>query len=104
MTLYELNKSAYASLPDITDEQKEIAEHIIERFIAESNEDYFMLLNNELHYYTIFHWVVIDSLSYHIKSIERTNDETAIEVWLTTQDNECHMFLLFGYTNGVIEL
>ena len=57
MTLYDLNKSAYASLPDITDEQKEIAERIIERFIAESDEDYFMLLNNELHYYTIFHYL-----------------------------------------------
>ena len=118
MTLYEINKSAYASLPKMTSAEKERARDKILNYVEKHNNysrEYFMLLNNDLHYYTIFCWMnktaktlideimdITESLG-KLKAIE-INDNDAIEFWITNQDNECNMYIFFDYTNGVIEV
>ena len=63
MTLYELNQAGYASLPEMTDSQKEEAKQAIARYVNYYGThaiEYFMLLNNDLHYYTVFSWISDD--------------------------------------------
>ena len=58
MTLYELNQAAYANIPDMTDEQIELAcNNVIQPYLEACKPDYyFLLLNNseKYHYYTFF--------------------------------------------------
>lgn len=75
---------------------------------------YYMLLCRELNYYTVFQRqftgledfgdVVIECLENlgNIKSIEVTEDKTAIEAWIVNSDNEAHVVYLFNYDQGVI--
>ncbi len=117
MTLYDLNKNAYAALPNMTEAEKRDAVRLICNFVDSGDEDYFMLLNNELHYYTVFRWAersahdvavsvmeIVKELSPNLKAVERNDDGSAIEFWLTDNENQCYMFVLFGYTQGVIEI
>lgn len=123
LTLYELNQSAYESLPDYTEKDLQFSLDLIEYFLDNyySNEteekNYWMLLNNESKYYTIFNkktkisttrklaLELIDVVSNlgKVKSIEITPDWTAIEIWIMYNGN-CKAFYFFNYTQGVIEL
>lgn len=117
MTLYELNQAGYASLPELTDSQKEEAKQTIERYINHYGAhaiEYFMLLNNDLHYYTVFSWISDDfhNLSNEvmniaedlgqIKSVE-ANDNDVIEFWITGEEGT-NMYVFFNYTQGVVEV
>lgn len=117
MTVYELNQAGYASLPEMTDEQKESARKKIEDFLADhsyNDTDYLMLLNNDLHYYTVFVWKyqgikkfidelmdIVEDLG-KIKSIE-VNDNDAVEFWITGEEGT-NMYVLFNYNQGVVEI
>ena len=118
MTLYDLNKSAYAALPKMTSAEKENAKVKISNYIShhsKNDRDYFMLLNNEAHYYTIFCWargsvrdIVNEVISIaeelgELRAIE-VNDNDAIEFWIANKQGECNMFVFFDYTKGVIEV
>lgn len=117
MTLYELNQAGYASLPELTSEQKEDAKRIIAEYIYSHNNrsrEYFMLLNNDLHYYTVFSWSKnsIQNFVYEVLNIAENlgqvkavevNDNEAIEFWITT-DEGTNMYVFFNYTQGVVEV
>ena len=78
-----------------------------------------MLLNNELHYYTVFMVGLFNPPKENgpvqreittclfkigdIKSVELTEDKKAIEIWVTGDDNTSHVFYLFPYDAGVIK-
>lgn len=128
MTLYELNQAGYTNLPKMSKSQIESARDKIADWIQATLQDhggeniYYILLNNDLHYYTIFNWRYIDSRNGGgdsedvvreifsivkdlgtLKSIE-FNDNGAWEFWITSPDATTNAYYLFDYTRGVIEV
>ena len=123
MTLYEMNKIGYSSLPrmsksEIATMKERVTKWISEQDLNSPNSDiFFILLNNDLHYYTIFAWEahggscgdvteeifsIVKDLG-TLKSIE-FNDNGAWEFWITGKDAVSNMYLLFNYTEGVIKV
>lgn len=130
MTLYELNQAGYAAMPKmakskVENAQSKICDWIESTLKNHGGEDiYYMLLNNDLHYYTIFNWRYLDSRDGvsssdsedvvreifsivkdlgTLKSIE-LNDDGAWEFWITSPDATTNVYCLFDYTRGVIEV
>lgn len=130
MTLYEFNQAGYTSLPKISKSKIEDARNKISDWICSTIKNhggeniYYMLLNNDLHYYTIFNWVYVDSRDGvsvsdsedvvreifsivkdlgTLKSIE-LNSDGAWEFWITSPDATTNAYYLFDYTRGVIEI
>ena len=111
LSLYELNKSAVRQLPDYTDKDFSAATERIEEYVK--NDKFFMLLGREFNYYTLFmrepsmeetiSEAVIDCLKNigPIKSIEQTQGESAIEIWVMVDDEPIVMYF-FCYNEGVI--
>lgn len=120
MTLYDVNKQAYAQLPDLTHVElvpicNSFVEHVNKRF-AETR--FMMMLCHDTRDYTLFHmpskakasemlneiFGIFKKRGYSLKGIETRNDDN-VEFWV--QDNkskECYMYLLFDYNWGVITL
>ena len=116
INLFELNQIAVAQLPSLT--KKDIAaKQVIVKDYYEKNcakVNYFMLLSNELRYYTIFSRVpnakekiedvIIECLQNlgDIKSIEK-NEDGVIECWVAPSADKAYPVYFFDYTEGVIE-
>ena len=116
MNLYDLNKSLISQMPALTLEQiirqKEV---VVDPFLAAVDSDYYMLLCNELKYYTIFNvmqglsdsliteelFACLNEFCDEVKSIEKTDDGCAIEIWFT-KDEETYVMYFFDYAGGVI--
>lgn len=115
--LYELNKTLYRSMPEMTFNELQKKKKEIKLWSQCCGDEYFMLLNRELADYTVFS---IDGVSSEratdsfeqevtdivcsrgrIKSIEINNEELWIQFWVE-QDKEIYMYALFPYDNGVI--
>ena len=114
MTNYELNKMVIEAMPgeaDIKKFRKEVRGYVN---TAPKAMKYIMLLSNELHYYTTFKMletadeyledIVIECLENYgkIKYFEYNRNTNAIEIW-TMDETEAHFFMLFDYSQGVIE-
>lgn len=112
MTLYEFNQAGYLSLPTMTKEDIEADFPMLVSFAENHWGEYYMLLNNDLHYYTLFHWRdngvqvlveelldIVQSLG-ELKAIE-VNDNDAVEFWIKN-DNVCNMYVFFNCGRGVI--
>lgn len=122
MNIYEINQQAYSELPKMTQQEIDTAiEEILKPYFNEQydcGQHYYMLLNNELHDYTVFHQKncehsTINQLAKEIielikergtlKGIEATTQ--GIEFWITSnKTSSTHMFLLFDYDWGVISI
>lgn len=116
MKMYDFNQSLYSSLPNIFDTEKEEAKKIIIDYLDHNPSKYYMMLNNESHYYTVYtfpHGFYFDKMTEEImsiaeelgeiKAIHPAPDNQAIEFWIKT-DDECRVYYLFNYENGVIEI
>lgn len=117
ISLYELNKQIIFQMPDYTEEQINEAKNLINSYMVEQNNYFYMLLSNEMRYYTIFSVYngtnvletfpdeVIDCLNSigPIKSIEK-NTDGVIEIWCvpTSYCEEACVFYLFPYDQGVV--
>ena len=112
MSLYDLNKSVISQLPDYGEKEFINAINTIDDFV--SNDKFYMLLGREVNYYTIFMRepnaqetigeAVVDCLKYFspaIKSIDVTEDKSAIEVWAMNADTPVVMYF-FPYNEGVV--
>ena len=113
MTLYDLNKAGYASLPSLTEKGWSDARDALLQYITTFKSDFYMLLNNDLHYYTIFTWQsrsydwfsMVDAIIEivrdlgNVKAIERNGPN--VEIWIE-QNGECNMYVLFDYERGVV--
>ncbi len=114
--LYELNQGAMTAAPAMETEAIETAKKKIADFVAVCNSKYFMLLNKERSYYTVFNigYDTGTDFNYHkiedevieclesqgiIKDID--NVENGIECWITIDDNS-YVYYLFDYQGGVI--
>ena len=106
---YQLNQNYYKQLPAMTYEQIEEKREIISQFLMP--HIYFLLLNNDLHYYTFIENEydnlddlidLVTSLG-KLKAIEFNEDAPMIEFWVE-RDDECHMYGLIEYSKGWIEI
>lgn len=117
VNLYELNKTFYKSMPEITFNELQEQRKKIADWIKESDCKYYMLLCRERSDYTIFalresgglvaadkEIVDIVCSRGQLKAIELESNfpEKWIQFWL--EDNkEIYMYALFPYDSGVIE-
>ena len=116
MSLYECNQMLMAKKPDILSTKP-----LLEQWFEDNPDEYFMLLNNELHYYTVFHQVtatfgsyakmineLLDVLIDDIKNIKSIEVDTngALAIWSDDWEDEGmpHCFYFFPYGRGVIEI
>lgn len=118
MTIYELNQANYGKLPALDEVDLIVADQTFADFFNYHRANYYMLLNHELHYFTLFHQespqfrhitrenvlAILQQLG-EIKSIEKTDDKMGVECWVTMNNDpeDTHMFLLFDYDRGVVE-
>lgn len=110
MNLYELNKNSINLMDTITDLKPE--KEKIQRFLEKTDENYYMLLSNECHYYTLFSIEPLASYEFSeevlgclqdigdIKLIDNDYGDR-IECWVSNNSG-CHLFMLFPYARGVI--
>lgn len=113
MNLYSLNKQLVVQLPDIENFDEAIT--LLNNFSRENNNKHYMLLGKEISYYTVLvrtlglsetmGEAVIDCLKNigdEIKSIQKTDDEDAIECWVIPKDrNDPVVLYFFPYDYGV---
>lgn len=118
LTEYEINKMVVAQLPSMTTEEQlaSAKDILIDYFDKEEYQTgYFMLLNHELRYFTVFHRhfddtaplierEIIDCLLEMgvIQMIDYDNSGNNIECWIKNEKGT-FMFLLFNYDWGVLE-
>ena len=113
-SLYDLNKQVILQLPDLTPEEIMQGLDLIDDFVKETNATYYMLLNHDVHYYTVFvrngqgdrlPQTLLECLTVFespYKCIDYTAEGDAIEIWLDTDWHGSLMFLLFPYDGGIV--
>jgi uncharacterized membrane protein YjdF len=116
MTIYEVNKASYAKLPVLDKEGLDYAVKLLSNYITKSENQYYMILNHDIHYYTIYNWkdclikqlakdvlALMSSLG-SLKAVELSKDGSMVEFWIIDITGECNMYAFFGYDKGVIEI
>lgn len=113
-TLYQANKDLNQNEPVLLEVELAAKEVQLKDWLSQhSSNNYFMLLNNELHYYTLFSRInfnegygasqIIGCLQDNGKILSIDKDGDAWECWVRDKNQECYLFYLFPYDNGVIE-
>ena len=115
MTTYDLNKQIIGQLEILDEVAMEEKGKVIREFCYSYKHQFFMLLCRDLNYYTVFYInpklaietvedMVIECAKDigQIKAIDVTEDNCAIEIWVTNEDNETYAMYFFPYDNGVI--
>ena len=115
MKAYEMNKQIVGQLEVLDEEAMEEKKKAIRDFVYNWNHQFYMLLCRELNYYTVFYInpeLAIETVEDmviecahdigDIKAIDKTQDDCAIEIWITNCDNETYVMYFFPYENGVI--
>lgn len=120
-TLYDMNKNIIQQLPVLS--KKDIEEKVTDLSLSlGARYQYYMLLNNEKHDYTLFNFAekptscidfrndLIECLENRgqIASIERATGENAYEIWIKThsyydEETEVLCYYFFPYDIGVLE-
>ena len=117
MSLYEINQGIMNQLPPYDKESIEKLSAKITQWDMTKHHGvkYYMLLNNDKHYYTIFHYedsphnhfnslgegiiILLQEMGYSIVSEEILDDHC--EIWVKN-DTETIAYLLFPYDQGVV--
>ena len=113
--LYDLNKQIIEQLPTLTPEELENKKEIINEFHKKYNNEFYMLYGKEISYFTLFKLnknttqfgnEVIDCLKNvgFIKSIDKTETDDAIEIWIQPETIESTCLYLFPYDSGLVEV
>lgn len=117
LSLYELNKNIMENVPEEAIPTEEQLKEIINKFTTNDNSNYYMLLSNELRYYTIFEKVIQgDSQKLDLNNISTevilclqdlgdiigiAEEPGALEFWVKTESGaECLYF--FNYSAGIV--
>lgn len=115
MNIYEVNKGLYLNVPPM---EEGPIKNVILDFLEDHCSCYYLMLNHDIHYYTLFHThdysaENMDVMTNEIYSIIAelgpvvdiiNNQETAmLEIWIK-YDGQPMMFGLFDYTRGVVEV
>lgn len=115
-TLYELNQSIINGMPALSeDEERKASLEFFDWIPADSR--YFMLLCNEISYYTVFHlnenatkedfWNELIDIAHGLGTLKCIEVDTngCVAVWANWyKDNVCRCFYLFPYDRGVVEI
>lgn len=121
MSLYECNRTLMSNRPDLTPEEIAAKAQYLEDWFEKNPDRYFMLLCNELNYFTVFHQCtttfgtfaklakevlkLVELYIGNIKAIETdTNGVIAIWGWQHDENELPHCFYLFPYGQGVVEV
>lgn len=122
MTLYEMNQPLYAKLDTMTEQELKEKEMELATFLQETGSNYYMMLDPNGNYYTVYigknaahmaaEIIDITKTLGDIKSIEVEGDR--VEFWVLPPEEKkyksdlhapiCTMFVLFDYTEGVVEV
>lgn len=115
MTLYDINKNIISQAPYLDKAQIKDRIKLIDNFVSSIGSSYFMLLLNELKYYTVFvksdkhpttcgEEVIecLKSFECKIKDIILLEDNGAIEIWIE-KDEEIYAMYFFNYEGGIVE-
>ena len=112
MTTYDINKQIYEKREALDDYALTCGEAVLAKYIKETDAEFYMLLNHEFRYFTLFETKhddlipaareVLNVLAYFddVKAIERV--ENGVEIW-ATYEGQIGMFLFFEYDKGVIK-
>lgn len=121
VSLYDLNRQMISQMPDMTEEQLLFARESFKDWLNHYKDNYYMLLNHELHYFTLFHGKFMDEETYnnlwqellevfqsvgHLKMVELDNND-AMAFWSTWDNGEDELpycFYFFPYGQGVVEV
>ena len=123
INLYEFNKVNMAKMPILkTGSELRRVKQTIKSFVEEKASTYFMLLNHELRYFTLFNFKnglltdikenamakdvieCVESMELGLIDIFPDDGNGALEIWAKdTEEDIAHMFLLFPYNEGVLE-
>lgn len=114
--MYSLNKNFYINATPLSPTKtREGFEKIQRVYNAAKESTYYMLLNNEIKYYTLFHKTANSAENFGdvvkecvegfgiIKDIVQMENNT-FEIWVTNEEKATYCFMLFDYTAGVIEV
>lgn len=118
MSLYEINQSLISQLPPYDEEKVDDLIERINHWDIDKNYrvTYYMMLNNDKHYYTILRYedkithtdfstlgeaviVLLKEMGYKIMSDEIIDDHC--EIWVKN-DEETIAYLIFPYDQGVV--
>lgn len=118
MNVYDLNKAGYTSLPNLSEDELDAALDIIVQYLTTFDSNYYMLLNHDNRYFTLFTYKDFNNHDYYkmaqeimdiakglgsIKSIERNGG--LIEFWIMgALDEDCKMYAFFDYAIGVVDV
>lgn len=115
MNLYDLNKSIMSQLDPLSDEALNKYIQTINDWAAKQPDTFFMLLSNDIHYYTIFRGRNKKNLEFQglgqavitcLKEIAPIHDITltdnGIEIWANYEDDMTY-FSLFPYDRGIVD-
>lgn len=95
ISLYELNKQIVCTLPPLGEPEFEKAEIEIADWLNQNIDSYYMLLSNEINYYTVFHINVDSEAVVDMRVVAR-------EILSIIKEFECPIFTIEVDTNGVI--
>ena len=113
-TLYDFNRDLIKTMKNLSAEELQNKKDVIDSFIKNTNNQYYMLLCKEKSDYTIFRLcdskekltdVLVDECLFNrgnIKVIDITAKNDAIEIWIE-QEKEMFCYYFFPYDNAVIE-
>lgn len=114
MSLYDLNKQSVKTMSSYDEDRLNDLSDIIRSFYYNSNNSFYMLLNHELHYFTLFKGdfpgqefsnlgdavvTVIQEANLEIVAHELYDNK--IEIW-GRLDDDVFVFILFPYDAGVV--
>ena len=117
MKLLDMNKQIISQMPDLDVLDLTEKVEMIDKFVYEDTKNkFYMIYGKEISYFTVIMTdsknaiefageVIIDCLNNvgAIKSIDPTEDGTAIECWVAVDDDVTCLYL-FPYDSGIVEV
>lgn len=113
LTLYDLNKQIMTSKKAINFNDRMASIKDLKTYVTDTNNNFYMLLCNDIKYYTLFNivdkasnyanefWSCLDNLG-KVKAIGPTEGNDALEIWFTNEENKTYVAYFFAYDKGVI--
>ena len=115
MSAYDMNKQIIRQLSILDKVALQEKKELIVDFVNDTNNVYYMLLCRDINYYTLFarqdtnpellEDIMIDECLPaigQIKSVERTEDGSAVEIWIQDDLNNVYAVYFFPYDAGVV--
>jgi hypothetical protein len=123
VNMYEFNKVNMAKLPILkTSSEIRGAKRVVKNFVNAKPATYYMMLNHENRYFTLFNFrngimtegkidvmandviECMENCGFALIDINEDSTGEALEIWVKDEENEiAYMYLLFPYDFGVIE-